>query len=430
MRTISERNGSEDETFRLFEDNLKNNFRVAIPGIIVSFDVSTQTAVVQPAIKENIRDINGNQTSLPLPLLLDVPIVLPRGGNFVLTMPIAAGDECLVVFADMCIDAWFSLSGVQNQIEKRRHDLSDAFAIMGCWSQPNKITNYSTTKVELRNEANTSVISIGDNTIDINSPTVKINNSVPGGTPGPQGPKGDTGATGADGPNLIATSTATDIYGFLKGNGSHVLAATLVDEDANGVYLGDKEGGNYTQHEPTGFPVYLGNALSWRDIDFPIIIRTTGANQPTLTTIQGNIQIPQWAVNDYNVCEGQELVHDWKEGSEVFWHVHMITDGLDTSNRYVKWEVEYFWVNASGVISSSTTVSHEYTIPANTASKTMFIVSIASFTPSGGKIGGHVYARLKRIAASGTAPTNNPWCSMLQLHIQCDTNGSRSISTK
>lgn len=65
--------------------------------------------------------------------------MMPRGGGFALTFPVAAGDECLVVFADACIDSWWQSGGVQNQAEKRRHDLSDGIVIPGLWSQPNKL---------------------------------------------------------------------------------------------------------------------------------------------------------------------------------------------------------------------------------------------------------------------------------------------------
>ena len=154
---------------------MANNLRVAMPGIIQSFDATTQTATVQLALREKIRDLNGNIKQVEFPLLLDVPIVLPRAGAFILTMPVQKGDECLVIFADMCIDAWFIYSGVQNQLEKRRHDLSDAFAVLGCWSQPNKINNYSMSSAQLRNESGTSYVEIKDDEINIVSPTVKVN---------------------------------------------------------------------------------------------------------------------------------------------------------------------------------------------------------------------------------------------------------------
>jgi hypothetical protein len=178
-------------------------------------------------------------------------------------------------------------------------------------------------------------------------------------------------------------------------------------------------------------PLTVFTADYWQDIDFSIIIRTTGPGIPTLEILNGNLTLPQWQENDYNLCESQEFIHQWKEGSEVFFHIHLTTNGKDTNSRYVRFEVEYGYTTPSGAWVFPTTMdSGDLLIPANTTTKTMFILPIGSFTPTGVKIGGHVVARLKRIAATGAAPTSNPWVAMLQLHIECDSIGSRAISSK
>ncbi|EKQ56262.1 MULTISPECIES: Gp138 family membrane-puncturing spike protein [unclassified Clostridium] len=166
-RNINEIIGSENELYKSMGDAWKSILRVACPGIIQSFDEATQTCVIQPAIKEKITNNDYSTKWIDLPLLLDIPIVIPRAGNFCLTIPPKKGDECLVIFADMCIDAWWSLGGSQNQIEKRRHDLSDGFAILGVWSQPNKISNYSTDSCQLRNLSGSQYIEIKDDGINI-----------------------------------------------------------------------------------------------------------------------------------------------------------------------------------------------------------------------------------------------------------------------
>lgn len=172
------------------------------------------------------------------------------------------------------------------------------------------------------------------------------------------------------------------------------------------------------------------NAEPWVDIDFPIIVRTTGVGIPSLVAINGNITMPQWAVNDANICESQELIHAWKEGSEVFWHIHLTTNGLDVTNRYVKFEVEYGYADVNGAWTfPAVLTTSDLLIPANTADKTMLILNLGSFTPAV-HIGGHVVARLKRIVAGSTAPTNNPWIPMLQLHVKTNTIGSRNMGTK
>lgn len=187
---------------------------------------------------------------------------------------------------------------------------------------------------------------------------------------------------------------------------------------------------NYLQIESDGTVVFNGTSTVWVDIDFPIIARTAVANNPTPATFKGNITAPQWALNDWIVCEGQEMIHAWKEGSEVQWHVHVTTGGTDTNDRYIRFEVEWTWANFNAALAAATTTtSVDLKIPANTADRTHIIYEIAKVTFAG-TIGTHVWARLKRVAAVGTAPTANPFCSMLQMHVECDTFGSRNISSK
>lgn len=142
------------------------NTRVAAPGIIQSFNAAEQTVSVKLAIREKI-NTDGDERWVDIPLLVDVPIIVPRAGGYILTLPIQPGDECLVVFGDMCIDAWWQSGGVQNQIECRRHDLSDGFAILGCWSQPRVIPSYSTSSAQLRNESGSAYVEISGNNINI-----------------------------------------------------------------------------------------------------------------------------------------------------------------------------------------------------------------------------------------------------------------------
>ena len=127
---ISERLHSEEEQQRVAAFNNAAQLRVAIPAIVESFDPEKQTVSVQPAITENIRVGEEAAKTARLPILTDIPICFPRAGGYSITLPIKKGDECLLVFADMCIDGWWQSGGVQDQMETRRHDLSDAFAII------------------------------------------------------------------------------------------------------------------------------------------------------------------------------------------------------------------------------------------------------------------------------------------------------------
>lgn len=143
------------------------DLRVAIPCVVQSFDPVKQTVKVQPAIRERINQ-NLVPTDVDLPQLIDVPVLFPRAGSYALTFPIQVGDECLVVFTDMCFDAWYQNGKTANvQADKRRHDLSDGIAIFGIWSQPRVLVNYNTTKVQLRNEAGTTYLELDTDAVNI-----------------------------------------------------------------------------------------------------------------------------------------------------------------------------------------------------------------------------------------------------------------------
>ncbi|MBC5080657.1 Gp138 family membrane-puncturing spike protein [Klebsiella quasipneumoniae] len=157
---------------------LNEQLRVAMPGIIQSFDPGDDdrppTCVVQPAIRYIERDNDGKKSTKDYPLLVDVPVVFPRGGGCTLTFPIEAGDECLVIFADRCIDFWWQSGGIQDPVDERMHDLSDAFCIVGPQSQAKKIGGISTSAVELRSDD-------GETKLSLNPASGAINGTAPGG---------------------------------------------------------------------------------------------------------------------------------------------------------------------------------------------------------------------------------------------------------
>jgi len=175
--TIKQRIGGMRTALTTLAESREADLRVAMPGIITYFDSVEQVVNVQPAIAENVVQSNGTVVSTQLPELLDVPIVIPQCAGYALTMPIAVGDECLVIFGDMCIDAWWQSGGVQGQVERRRHDLSDAFAIVGIASQPNVLPNYNTEAMELRTHDGNTKIKIASGRIDLNAAKVYYNGS-------------------------------------------------------------------------------------------------------------------------------------------------------------------------------------------------------------------------------------------------------------
>ena len=181
------RSGALPEVLTSERKTINEQLRVALPGVIQSFDPDTVTAVVQPAIRYIERDNDGNKATKDYPLLVDVPVVFPRGGGCTLTFPVKEGDECLVIFADRCIDFWWQSGGIQEPVDGRMHDLSDAFCIVGPQSQAKKISGISTTAAQLRTDDGSAFIELaagGDITATttgnttINAPEIILNGNV------------------------------------------------------------------------------------------------------------------------------------------------------------------------------------------------------------------------------------------------------------
>lgn len=171
-----ERLGDQEEQARLAMDSRLAGLWTALPGIIQSFDSSALTCTVQLAISGKVRNQDGTTSVQQLPLLQDCPVVFPGGGGCILTFPLAAGDECLVVFASRCIDSWWQQGGVKGQAELRMHDLSDGFVIPGPRSQPRKTT--AAGKTQLRTDDGATLVEIEPGSIRIKATTVTVEGNL------------------------------------------------------------------------------------------------------------------------------------------------------------------------------------------------------------------------------------------------------------
>ncbi|MGE5001236.1 Gp138 family membrane-puncturing spike protein [Yersinia enterocolitica] len=163
------RSGELAETLRTLQSSVSSQLRVSMPGIVQSFDADSVTCDIQIGIKG---ESGGESTNLSV--LTNVPVVFPRGGGVTMTFPIKAGDECLLVFGDRCIDFWHQSGDIQETVDERQHDLSDAFAIIGPQSQAKKISGISTSAAQFRSDD-------GSTYFEINPTTKKIKIVAPGG---------------------------------------------------------------------------------------------------------------------------------------------------------------------------------------------------------------------------------------------------------
>lgn len=138
-------------------------------GQIQSFNSAKQTVQVQISYGKTIAvqqsDGTYTQQLVNYAPLIDVPVISLCGGTAGLTMPIVAGDNCLLLFNDRDIDNWVGGASSGAVATGRLHSTSDALALVGL----NKVSTYNTAHAMLYN---------GTTQVGVSSSKVLITNSA------------------------------------------------------------------------------------------------------------------------------------------------------------------------------------------------------------------------------------------------------------
>lgn len=208
-------------------------------------------------------------------------------------------------------------------------------------------------------------------------------------------------------------------------------------EDDGALRLSADDATNYAEFEADGSLKFNGTATIWDDLVMPFTLaRVPASNAPNWESFIGNLNAYTFEVDDF--LEGTtEMLHGWKEGSTISWHIHWATNGLEGTNKYVKWEIEYTYADmsieapyAGDAFGATTVTSVEAIIPANTADLTHMYTTLAATDLSGHEIGVQLMWRIRRIASAGTAPAAHPFGLAVGIHYELDTVGSRDILAK
>lgn len=235
QRDAQQASSPEEAASAQIEGRLKD-LHTMMPGIIVSFDPDKQTAVVQPAIKR----IFTERGAVNLPVCVDVPVAFPGGGEFWLTFPVQAGDECILQFSERAIDNWYASGGAQAPAEYRLHDLSDGIAQVGLNSQPKKLEDLQMTGAELRTRSRSTYIRLEDGTIYIKGNIIHEGNNTQTGNLSRTGTSTTTGKITGQGGMAISGGSGTTF----SGNVDHT--------DGTMTSLGKKIDGTHTHNENDG----------------------------------------------------------------------------------------------------------------------------------------------------------------------------------
>jgi hypothetical protein len=155
-------------------------------GTIKAFDSSTLSATVQLVLQQAVDNnpavgssIPSSPRIVPYPTLVQVPVFVITGGAAALTMPIAAGDTCIVLFNDRDLDPWWSTGTVSSPPNSyRTHSLADGICLVGIRSRNNPILGYDGASATLFNGTASFRAGAAAATMAFGTTQVKLDNLV------------------------------------------------------------------------------------------------------------------------------------------------------------------------------------------------------------------------------------------------------------
>ena len=154
-------------------------------GTIVSFDSASQMATVKLACNGTNSTLDSNYFNQQGLTLIDVPVEFPRCGEFCITFPVKAGDDCIVEFFEQGITHWLYdnrreykvVDGRPEPAARRRFSRQDAVARVAVDNTANPITGFNSGGMEIRSRGgNQKVVLHPDGRIELlTDSTVEIN---------------------------------------------------------------------------------------------------------------------------------------------------------------------------------------------------------------------------------------------------------------
>lgn len=201
----------------------------------------------------------------------------------------------------------------------------------------------------------------------------------------------------------------------------------------SGMTIGDGGTTNFTKIEADGTIEFNGAATVWEDLQFTISdAKVPASNFPTWETFTTNTKEYSFAVNDYIDTKANETHHAWKLGTNGNVHLHVTTKAANStgSNRYAKFTI-YLSYCDTGEAWQETSLTAELTIPDGTSALQMFYLDIGDLTLTNYVMEAEIKMRVSRIAATGgTEYAGNIFLTQAGIHLEHDTIGSRTETTK
>jgi hypothetical protein len=202
---------------------------------------------------------------------------------------------------------------------------------------------------------------------------------------------------------------------------------------ANAVTLANAVAADITVTAGANKTLVLGNAV-YKDINIAgALLSKPASSAPgtdTFRTSAGTdtgIETYAFAIGE-KVHGGFELQHDYKEGTDLVFHVHYQIIAAPSGTDNVQFRLTYVLLRDGVTLTTVTTIDTP-DCAVNTQYRA-YRCDFGAITGTNFKIGDQFMFTLERVAADGDAFAGDALIETAGIHYQVDTLGSRSIGTK
>jgi hypothetical protein len=192
--------------------------------------------------------------------------------------------------------------------------------------------------------------------------------------------------------------------------------------------LGAVGAGNYSEIEADGTYHMLGDATVWDDIIVQAGNLRPGATPPAFAAFTGGIYQPSFVQGEADEVHGCfEIPHDYKEGSALVAHIHCAPSSTNVGNLVVGFE---YGALSDDSIATATTNTPITPLAMSGVAKKIRRIDVATIAGTNRKIGDVIPFRFYRQNGGTDTFTGNLFVLSIGIHYECDTIGSRQITTK
>jgi hypothetical protein len=171
----------------------------------------------------------------------------------------------------------------------------------------------------------------------------------------------------------------------------------------------------------------------WDDLRTPIsVAKAIPGKEPAAVAYKGGIVYEFEDGRDEGCAFNVQLPHDYKEGSDIEFHIHMLirTSGAGIGAENVKWDFTHSWSNIGDAQPTETAVPATIDVQ-NDTEDTHYLKEIAAtITGTGKTISSMLICSLTRDVSVANNYTDDVLVMEVDFHYQIDTMGSRQEDAK